>query len=387
MKLNTIAACLAGALLTIGMPLPANAADAFTYTVLEDGTASVTCTDKSLTHANIPAEIDGIAVTALAENCFQGCTALQTLTFPESLTTFEDYAFHGCTQLTAISIPTSITDIGEFVFEGCTALTEIDVEDGNISFHSDGGVLYDAGKELLLRYPAARTGESYHVLDSCTVIAPWAFTDVSVLKKLSMESVKAIGADAFFCATSLQNVTLSDGITELIGPSFAYCSNLRTVTLPSTLKTIGENCFYGCVSLDNVDLPDGLEKIGDMAFYGCVNIKEMTIPASVKTIGEMGVGYSIDPETNENTVIKDFKMKTVSGSKAVNYAKRNDIAYTAQGSKTVGILLLVGAAAILILGGGFWFIYHNRQKQAQALAAQKEAERREKKKARKKGKK
>ncbi len=387
MKLKAIAACLAGALLTIGMPLPAMAADAFTYTVLEDGTASVTCTDKSLTHADIPAEIDGIAVTALAENCFEGCTALQTVTFPESLTTFEDYAFHGCTQLTTISIPPSITDIKEFVFEGCTALTEIDVEDGNVSFHSDGGVLYDAMKSLLLRYPAARAGESYDILDTCTVIAPWAFTDVSMLKNLSMESVLAIGADAFFCATSLQNVTLSEGITELIGPSFAYCSNLRTVTLPSTLENIGENCFYGCVSLESIELPDGLEEIGDMAFYGCVKIKEMTVPASVKSIGEMGVGYSIDPETNENAVIKDFKMKTVSGSKAANYAKRNDIAYTAQGSKTVGILLLIGTITVLILGGGFWYVNHSRQKQAQAIAAQKEAERREKKKARKKGKK
>lgn len=384
MKLKTIAACLAGALLTIGMPLPAMAADAFTYTVLDDGTASVTCTDKSLTHADIPAEIDGITVTTLAENCFEGCTALETITFPESLTTLEDYAFHGCAQLDTISIPPGIKNIGEFVFEGCTALTEIAVEDGNISFYSDGGVLYDALKSLLLRYPAARPGDSYNVLDSCTVIAPWAFTDVSVLKDLSMGSVQAIGADAFFCATSLRNVTLSDGITELIGPTFAYCSNLNAVTLPSTLKNIGENCFYGCVSLENVDLPDGLEKIGDMAFYGCVKIKEMTVPASVKSIGEMGVGYSIDPETNENTVIKDFKMKTVSGSKAANYAKRNDIAYTAQGSKTVGILLLIGVSAVLILGGGFWFVYHKRQKEAQAIAAQKEAERREKKLARKK---
>lgn len=384
MKLKTIAACLAGALLTIGMPLPANAADAFTYTVLEDGTASVTCMDKSLIHADIPAEIDGIAVTALAENCFEGCTSLQTLTFPESLTTFEDYAFHGCAQLTTLSIPPSITDIGEFVFEGCTALESIETEDGNVSFYSDNGVLYDAGNEVLIRYPAARQGESYTVLDRCTVIAPWAFTDVSMLRNLSMESVQAIGADAFFCATSLQNVTLSDGITELIGPTFAYCSNLQTVTLPSSLKTIGENCFYGCVSLQSVNLPDGLQEIGDMAFYGCVKIKEMTVPASVKKIGEMGIGYSIDPETNENAVIKDFKMKTISGSKAFSYAKRNDIAYTAQGSKTVGILLLIGIVVALIVGGSFWFVYHNRQKQAQELAIQKEAERREKKKARKK---
>lgn len=387
MKLKTIAACLAGVLLTIGMPLPASAADAFTYTVLEDGTASVTCADKTLTHADIPAEIDGIAVTALAENCFEGCTSLQTLTFPESLTTFEDYAFHGCAQLTEIMIPAGITEIGEFVFEGCTALQSIEIENGNNSFYSDDGVLYDASKNLLIRYPAARPAKSYVVLDSCTTIAPWSFTDAAMLETLSMENVAAIGADAFFCATALRDVTLSDGITELIGPTFAYCSNLRTITLPSTLKTIGENCFYGCVSLQAADLPDGLEEIGDMAFYGCVQIKEMTVPASVKSIGEMGIGYSIDPETNKNTVIEGFRIKTVSGSKAFNYAKRNDIAYTAAASRSVGMFLLLGIGTVLVLGGGFWFVYHKRQKQAWEIAAQKEAERLEKKKSRKKGKK
>lgn len=375
MKFWKCAACiLSTALLTAGLPLPAAAADTYTYMVLEDGTAAVRCEDTSIVNAQIPAKIDGHTVTALLEECFNGCTALESVEIPETVTRIGDYAFHGCEGLDTFTLPAQVEELGSFVFEGCTALTEILVEDGNTTFVSDEGVLYESDLDVLIRYPAARPDAQYRIADACTTIAPWAFTDVSALKTLTMKNVSAIGADAFFCATSLQSVTLSEGLKELIGPSFAYCTNLQSVRLPSTLRTIGDNCFYGCVSLQSIELPDGLAQIGEMAFYGCMQMKEMTVPASVKSIGEMGIGYSIDPETNENTVIEGFEMKTISGSKAFSYAKRNDIAYTATGSKTTGMLILLGIGVLLILGGGFYAVYHSRQKQAAALAAQKAAE-------------
>lgn len=372
--------CLLSAMLLIpAVPIPAAAEDTYSYTVLNDGTISVICKDTSIVNAEIPAEIDGYTVSALAEDCFNDCAALQTVTFPDTLVKLDDYAFHGCESITSITIPAQVTEIGSFVFEGCTALTEILVADGNADYVSVDGVLYESDMDVLVRYPAAKTNTEYTIPENCTVISPWAFTDCSSLLELNMTSVTAIGADAFFCATSLESVTLSEGITELIGPAFAYCTNMKSITLPSTLQTIGDKCFYGCVSLQSIELPDGLLQIGEMAFYGCVQVKEMVVPASVVSIGEMGIGYSVDPDTNENAVIEGFEMKTVSGSKASAYARRNKIRYSAKMTAGLVILWIVVILLVLAAAAGGWLLYRKKQKEAQAAleeAARKLAEKR-----------
>lgn len=363
--------CLLGAAaLTMPASLPAAAAETYTYTVQDDGTIAVACQDPAIVTADIPAEIDGYTVSALAEDCFSGCTALETVTFPDTLVTFSNYAFRGCSALQTVTVPAQVTKIDSFVFEGCTALSEILVEEGNTSFTSDAGVLYENGTGMLVRYPAARPGTEYTIPGDCTIIAPWAFTDCSSLVRLHMTSVTAIGADAFFCASSLQEVTLSEGITELIGPSFAYCTSLQKVELPSTLESIGDKCFYGCVNLTSITLPDGLEKIGEMSFYGCVQIKEMIVPSSVESIGEMGIGYSVDPDTNENAVIEGFKMKTVSGSKASSYARRNKISYSAKATAASVILWLIVILVVLSAAGAGGFWYWKRRDEAKAALAE-----------------
>ncbi len=374
------ALCLAAALTAAFLPLSAAASDAFTYVVLEDGTAEIVSSDLSASAVEIPAEIDGITVSSLASACFADHTALKTVVFPESLTTIKDNAFEGCTALETIEIPETIITIGDFVFEGCTSLTAIEVADTNPAYCDDNGVLYSADKSLLLRYPAAKADTSYTIAPECTTISPWAFTECSALQSLDMTGVTAIGADAFFCATSLQTVTLSEGLTNLIGATFAYCANLRKLTLPSTLKIIGDKCFYGCVSLSSVTLPDGLVQIGEMAFYGCVQLKELTVPASVRSIGDMGVGYSVNPETNENAVISGFTMKTDAGSKAFSYARSNDIAcsasYTPAYLAKWGCIILLIAAVIGVVA---YFVYFKRKREEKIrqkeLAAEQAAKR------------
>jgi hypothetical protein len=385
--LKGIAAFMTAALAAVYLPVPAEAEETYTYEVLSDGTAEITCADTSLIRAEIPSEIDGITVTALADKCFSGCKSLESVTLPETLTQIGDYAFENCSLLTEITIPASVTELDSFIFEGCESLTSIEVDAANTAYVSDGGVLYTQGMDTLLRYPAAKEDTKYVLPESCTVIDAWAFTDCSNLQYLEMQNVTAIGADAFFCAGSLQTVILSEGLTDLIGASFAYCTNLRKVTLPSTLKTIGDKCFYACVSLPSVSLPENLVSIGEMAFFGCVQLTEMTVPASVTSIGSMAIGYSVDTATNENALLSSFEMKTVSGSTAHAYAKRNNISCTVQTSRTVTVIIVLAVLCLLLILSCCMIVYFQRRKQQQAEAAAKEAERRAAKALRKKNKK
>ncbi len=88
----------------------------------------------SKTHYNggselhIPESIDGMPVTALADNCFENCTELTSVILPSSLRAIGENAFRGCTALRGIEIPEGVQLIGKGAFSGCTALESINIQ-------------------------------------------------------------------------------------------------------------------------------------------------------------------------------------------------------------------------------------------------------------------
>lgn len=374
MKFRCVMLTALGVLLTMPV-LPAKAASGFTVQELPDGTAAVACSDPSVVEAVVPETIDGKQVTALAENCFDGCTALESVTLPEGITEIGSYAFQGCTMLETVEIPAAVTKIGDFVFEGCHALTAITVEDGNESYVDADGVLYSKDQTLLIRYPAAKESTGYSIPQQCRSIAPWGFTDCVNLRKVDASSVTVMGADCFMGCWSLQTVTLSDDMEELIGAAFARCEALKEFEIPAKVTSIGDRCFYGCAALEHIKLPAGLESVGEMAFYGCTGIDAMTVPARVHSIGDRGIGYSISSE-GKDVLIPGFSLNVPLGSYAASYAKDNGIPYHTTLSRETGIFILIGLfLVILLIAGSVVSVRSSRAKQREEEARVAEEER------------
>lgn len=86
----------------------------------------------------------------------------------------------------------------------------------------------------------------------------------------------------------IKSVIIEDGITSVGG--FAYCSNLKSVYLPSSVKTIYSSAFYECTSLESIPLQAGIEKIGSIAFMYDKSLKEINIPDTVTKIDEQAFG-------------------------------------------------------------------------------------------------
>ena len=98
--------------------------------------------------------------------------------------------------------------------------------------------------------------------------------------------------------TSLQKVSLAEGIQEIGKKAFYNCISLgkemkagneevAPLSLPSTLVTINDYAFYNASSLMELSFGSiiNLAHIGDYAF-GNSALYSMYIPQSIRTIGE-----------------------------------------------------------------------------------------------------
>ena len=68
--------------------------------------------------------------TVIADYAFQRCTAVTSVTIPNSVTSIGDSAFEGCTGLTSVTLGNGVTSIGDDAFADCTGLTSVTIGNG-----------------------------------------------------------------------------------------------------------------------------------------------------------------------------------------------------------------------------------------------------------------
>lgn len=194
-------------------------------------------------------------------------------------------AFTGCTALKKVSISDTVKKLDLNAFSGCTALEAFAVEDGNEAYASADGVLFNAGKTLLISCPVGKTG-AYTVPETVTEIEKSAFTASGVESVSMSDAVNAVGEGAFSNCSKLKSVVLPKGLKELKKSLFSGCSALEAVSIPDSVKTLGEGVFSGCAALKEVKIPGEVTVIPKNAFSGCAALESVSIPASVTAIKE-----------------------------------------------------------------------------------------------------
>ncbi|MBO4802141.1 MAG: leucine-rich repeat domain-containing protein [Bacteroidaceae bacterium] len=194
-------------------------------------------------------------LTAITTDAFNGCSRLQTITFPDSITSIEDRAFSECTNL-SVTIPSSVTRIGDEAFYECKGLSG------------------------LLTLP-----------DSLKTIGIKAFQGCSNLtgSLIIPNSVTTIGELAFFCCTGLTgSLSIPNSVTTIGDAAFYFCTGLSgTLIIPNTITKIGEGSFSHCSSFTGpLTIPNSVITIENDAFRECSGFTgPLTIPNSVQSIG------------------------------------------------------------------------------------------------------
>ena len=218
----------------------------------------ITACDESVTKADIPAQIDGVAITKIDNSAFVNCSKLTSVTIPDSVTTIYGSAFKDCSALTSIEIPDSVTYIGPDAFLG-TAIY-------NAAERWTDGVLYI--DNWLIKANETLLGD-YAIDEGTTGIAAYAFLKCSDMTSVTIPtSVRDICSAAFAYCNGLTAVLIPDGVTSIGNEAFWYCDSLTSVTLSDSVRTIGNDAFQGCSALKSINIPDSVTDIGVGAFWG-----------------------------------------------------------------------------------------------------------------------
>ena len=225
-----------------------------------------------------------LSVAAIGARAFSGCDSLESVTIFSSVTTIGLGAFSGCSSLRSVTIPSSVTNIGNGAFGACHNLTDIFVDRQNRRYNSVSGVLFNDEDNVLVSYPAGKSGV-YSIPLTVAVIGAGAFSGCNSLESVTIpSSVTTIGDSAFSNCYSLESVIIPSSVTTIGDNAFSDCSCLKNVTIPSSVTTIGAGAFFRCNSLKSVTIPSSVTTIRAETFSGCINLKSVNIPSSVKTI-------------------------------------------------------------------------------------------------------
>ena len=170
---------------------------------------------------------------------FRGCSSLNSITIPDSVSTIGNSAFEECSSLNSIMIPDSVKTIKTATFTGCSRLASITIPNSVISIDS------------------------------------YAFYGCSSLTSITIpNSVTTIGDSAFRACSSLTSITIPDRVKTIETAAFRGCSSLSSITIPNSVSTIGSNAFAGCDQLEKIYCYSNPAKFNNKAF---INIPDNTI--------------------------------------------------------------------------------------------------------------
>lgn len=173
-----------------------------------------------------------------------------------------------------IVLPNSIISFDNSAFENLavTSITLVDslgAESAGQTYSTQGGVLYNAGKTVLIFAPKDISGD---------LILPETLTDIS--------------DSAFSGRVKLTSITAKSKLSKIGGYAFENITASINLANDGSLKGINSESFRNYKGT-NLVIPDSVTSIAEGSFYGCGNLTSITLPF-------VGTGIS---STNEKALL------------------------------------------------------------------------------------
>lgn len=298
---------------------------------LVDNQVRIIGADSDLKTIEIPAAIEGYAVTVVGENAFRNHRA-EGVVLSEGLQGIENGAFSSCTRLKSLRTPRTLQTIGKGAFQKCQSLTNV-ILDGDELFVGEEAFIWNyglssvqigSGVYAIQNKAFNYCGELKRVdfEDGVRVLGQNIFAS-SVVEELNLPgSVENIAAGAFAGMRYLIEIKVDpandkyqshegilysrdrkelhtcpagrkgpaivvEGVEHILHHAFEGCHDLASISFPDTLLAIGDYAFRNCYQLSDLNFSKGLVNIGRGAFWSCEELESVRIPETLSKIGDV----------------------------------------------------------------------------------------------------
>ncbi len=228
--------------------------------------------------------------------------------YGDDVTSIPKLAFTG--NVTKINL-NNVTTIDEKAFYNCQFVECYEVSESNPAFSVIDGMLFSKDGTKLIKYVKREGENSYVIPDTVTDIAYGAFSWFSDLEEITLsKNIKNIENYAFYYCKNLKKINWNitnpndfakwnyifasagnsdDGIAVVFGDNIerlpanmfysdkvtAYCTKIKSITLPDTITSIPDYAFAYCGFLTDITIPDTITSIGEYAFRNCLLLEKI----------------------------------------------------------------------------------------------------------------
>lgn len=239
----------------------------------------------------LPAQLSKIGAGAFAGS------SITEMVIPEGVKEIGDYAFYGCTDLEKIELPSTLSAIGKGTFGNCMNLTTVNLPSGireipERAFAGDlrletitfAGNVSKVGREAF-----SHTSISKLDLSNVQDFEAYALSGMPYLEYVNINSSANIAEGLL-----MDNISLASlgGMPENVPDYFAAnCTNLPVQNVIANTITVGKYAFANQQAPQELVLAPGLAKIDRGAFSGLTGLNRIDASALEGNI----------PEVNDNT--------------------------------------------------------------------------------------
>lgn len=256
-------------------------------------------------------------LTGIVGDAFSGCSALESITFPATITTLGYHCCQNCTSLAEVTILSTTLSANRANFAGCTSLSKVHIPSlatylgYSFNANTDGGLLYASTAPSRGLYVDGTLLQQLVIPSGTSAIPNNAFCNINEFTSLSLpSSLQIIGTFAFYKCNFAEAVSiiLPNSLTTVNSGAF-NTTNLEIYVNGLPLVTTIEGETFRGSGLKELIL-SAVTSYGSHVTYDSP-VTKIDLPATLATIGE---GFGRRSRSLETLICRATTVPTTSSS-------------------------------------------------------------------------